>query len=368
MLFQVDIANLPEYKYDRFYSFVKMKIAVGFSGGVDSLVTSILLREKGYEIHAVTFVFSRAQLESCFQKHVKSAAKKLNIPHDFVDLRMNFERVLNYFKNGYLSGETPNPCVFCNEHVKWPGLFEFAGQIGAEKVATGHYAKIEQLQHRFVIRKGDDPEKDQSFFLWNLTPEMLEKVELPLGGVEKSNVKEIAQQFGYDDFAIQKESTGPCFVGQNYRDTLKDMMTPAENPGKGNFLDADGEMLGRHNGYPFYTISQRKGLGLEGHGKKFVRSINPCKNQVLLGNAGDLWSSNFYLRDWHLHFPELATKEKVEVKIRYRSQKAKGKIHFEGELIHIALLEPEWAIAPGQTAALYFDDRLIGGGYIDAIL
>ncbi len=343
------------------------KIAVGFSGGVDSLVTCLLLKNKGYDVFAVTLIFTNNQMEKSFQDHVKKAAEKICINHEFLDIRKAFTQVLSYFKMGYLSGETPNPCVYCNQHIKWPYLFKYAGNIGATKVATGHYAQIGRVDGDYFISKGVDKEKEQSFFLWNLLPEQLENVELPLGNMQKAEVKAIAKKYGFTSYAKQKESTGPCFTGKNYRETLKTMLKDSENPGKGNFLSEDGEVLGRHDGYFYYTVSQRKGLGLKMPGKQFVKTILPDKNQVILAHARRLWSWQFYLRNFIIHKPEALENCSVEIKIRYRSQKARGVLINKGERILVHLSEPEWAVAPGQTAAIYTDGILIGGGYIDDI-
>lgn len=345
----------------------KHKIVVGFSGGVDSLVTCLLLKKSGYEVYAVTLIFNNSHKTPAFQEHVKKAAALLNINHEFFDVRSSFRRVLDYFKQGYLSGKTPNPCVFCNQHVKWPKLFEYAARVGALKVATGHYAQKKALDENTFFTKGLDGEKDQSFFLWSLTPEQVEQIELPLGKMYKAEVKEVAKKNGFTVFSRQKESTGPCFTGKNYRHTLKGMLTDTELPGKGNFLSEDGEVLGRHDGYLFYTISQRKGLGLNLKGKHFVKKLIPESNQVVLTHAGRLWSREFYLKNWTIHYPAAVENCEVEIKIRYRSQKAKGVLKNAGDRLCVKLSEPEWAVTPGQTAAVYMDEYLVGGGYIDEV-
>jgi len=345
----------------------KHKIVVGFSGGVDSLVTCLLLKNSGYEVYAVTLIFNNSHKTPAFQEHVKKAAALLNINHDFFDVRSSFKSVLTYFKQGYLSGKTPNPCVFCNQHVKWPKLFEYAERVGALKVATGHYAQKKALNGNLFFTKGIDSEKDQSFFLWSLKPEQVEQIELPLGKMYKAEVKEIAQKNGFTTFSRQKESTGPCFTGKNYRHTLKAMLKETEMPGKGNFLSEEGEVLGRHDGYLFYTISQRKGLGLNFKEKKFVKKLIPESNHVVLAHAGRLWSRDFYLKNWTIHYLPAVANCEVEIKIRYRSQKAKGVLRKDEDRLRVELSEPEWAVTPGQTAAVYMDEYLVGGGYIDEV-
>lgn len=342
------------------------KIVIGFSGGVDSLVSAHLLFEAGYEVIGCTFVLNEQQNNSGFIEHAKNTASRLGIAHEVVDLREKFSRtVLNYFKDGYMKGETPNPCVFCNTNLKWPELFNFAHMHSASYVSMGHYAQKIEVNGKFYIRKGVDPEKEQSFFLWGLSSQQIEHIEFPLGKMEKNVVKQIASDIGFEDVVERKESTGACFTKKDYRIALRNLMSENENPGYGNFISEEGEVIGRHKGYPFYTVSQRKGLGLNLPGRVFINKILPKTNQILLSGPEKLWRDHFYLNNYHVVDEKLLFENEVEVKVRYRKQFVKGRVVIDGNLLEVRLLEKEWAIAPGQAVAFYFEEMLVGGGFVE---
>jgi tRNA-specific 2-thiouridylase len=341
------------------------KIVVGFSGGVDSLVSSYLLKEKGYEVIACTFVLNEEQNNEVFINHAKSTAERLGVEHQFIDLRDKFSgTVLRYFKNGYLDGETPNPCVFCNTNLKWPELFAFAESVGAEIVSMGHYVQKVEVDGKFYICKGVDPEKEQSFFLWGLSSQQIKRIEFPLGKMEKEDVKRIATEIGFNDVVQRKESTGACFTKKDYRIALKSLMTESEKPGFGNFISEEGEVLGRHEGYPFYTVSQRKGLGLNMPNRIFVQKINPKNNQILLTGPEKLWIDHFFLKNYHVVDESLLFGNAVEVKVRYRKQFVKGVVVMMEDMLEVKLFDKEWAIAPGQAVAFYYNEMLVGGGFV----
>lgn len=342
-----------------------LKIVVGFSGGVDSLVSSYLLKQEGYEVIACTFVLNEEQNNEAFINHAKNIANRLGVEHHVLDLRDKFsEVVLQYFKSGYLNGETPNPCVFCNTNLKWPELYAFAETVGVSKVSMGHYAQKVETGNDYYIKKGVDPEKEQSFFLWGLPSQQIERIEFPLGQMEKEDVKRIANQIGFDDVVKRKESTGACFTKKDYRIALKSLMTDSENPGFGNFISEEGEVLGRHEGFPFYTVSQRKGLGLNMPHRIFVQKINPENNQILLSGPEKLWNDHFFLKNYHVVDENLLFGNEVEVKVRYRKQFVKGCVVKSGDLLEVKLLKKEWAIAPGQAVAFYYNELLVGGGFV----
>ncbi|PLX16651.1 MAG: tRNA 2-thiouridine(34) synthase MnmA [Salinivirgaceae bacterium] len=344
---------------------INNKIVVCFSGGVDSLVSSYLLKEKGYDVIACTFVLNEEQNNKAFIEHAKNIASRLGIDHEVVDLRSKFSQtVLSYFKDGYLKGETPNPCVFCNTNLKWPELFAFANRLGAEKVSMGHYAQTIDLDGNYFVKKGVDPEKEQSFFLWGLSSQQIARIKFPLGNMEKSNVKQIASEIGFDDVVQRKESTGACFTKKDYRIALRKLMSEKENPGFGNFISEEGEVIGRHEGYPFYTVSQRKGLGLNLPERVFINKILPKTNQILLSGPEKLWRKEFYLKDYHIVNEQILLHNEVEVKVRYRKQFVKGRVTLKNDLLKVELVENEWAIAPGQAVAFYYNNLLMGGGYV----
>jgi len=302
-------------------NYTNKKIIVGFSGGVDSTVIAILLKKRDYQVHAVTFIFTDDLLNSDFQSYLSELIGLLGVEHTFIDLRDKFRnKVLNYFTQGYLKGVTPNPCVYCNNELKWPELFRIANENGVSKIAMGHYARIEKFQGRRAIAKSNDADKDQSFFLWKLSPKQLENVELPLGDYDKNEVKMLANHEGLAFVSARKESTGACFVKKDYRKTLQQNVPLGDLPGFGNFIDVSGNVVGRHSGFPFYTIGQRHGLGLKSSKRLFVKEIKPDTNQIVLSEANGLWCNEFFLVDSVIHFPEIAFSEIVEVKTRYRNQ------------------------------------------------
>ncbi|MDA3866370.1 MAG: tRNA 2-thiouridine(34) synthase MnmA [Salinivirgaceae bacterium] len=346
----------------------KTKVVVGISGGVDSLATALLLQKQGAEVVGVTFIFTETQNNPEFKQHVKSVVDKLGINHAFVDKRRHFqETVAAYFVRGYMKGQTPNPCAFCNIYVKWPELFAYAKEVGAQRVAMGHYAQISLLNGLPAVQKGTDTEKDQSFFLWGLSPKQLSQIDFPMGQMDKTDVKKLVARLGFNRVASQKESTGPCFTGKNYRTRLLQIVGEEHMPGFGNFISPDKEVLGRHKGFPFYTVGQRHGLGLNLTQKMFVKTIMPATNQIVLAEPGALWSTGFTLVDFHVHFPEIVFHEIVEAKLRYRCQQAFARVSVQGDQLRVNLIEPEWAVAPGQTAVLYFNNAVVGGGFIERV-
>lgn len=346
-------------------NYINKKIAVGFSGGVDSTVIALLLKKHGYHVHAFTFIFTDDYLKPDFQTYMAELVELLGVEHSFIDLRDRFRRtVLDYFTCGYLKGITPNPCVYCNNELKWPELFRVAHDNGIQQIAMGHYARIVKFEGKCAVAKSNDADKDQSFFLWKLSPKQLENIEFPLGNYDKSEVKLLAAHEGLAFVAARKESTGACFVKKDYRKTLQQIVSSNQLPGYGNFIDMSGNVVGRHNGFPFYTIGQRHGLGLKSSKRLFVKEIKSGTNQIVLSEANGLWCSEFFLIDCVIHFPRIAFSEIVEVKIRYRNQLTFARLYLQNDIIQVKTVQPVWAVTPGQTAAIYYGDILIGGGFI----
>ena len=350
-----------------------MKVLLGMSGGIDSSVAAIILQEKGYEVIGVTL---RLWSESDninnnnipnYITEAKELALKINIKHYTVDVRENFYKdVISYFKNEYLKGRTPNPCAKCNVVLKWKSLNEIASKYNCNYIATGHYVNKVELNNYHYISKGIDEDKEQSFFLWGLSQEILSKAVFPLGNLTKQEVKNIAKQHGFTKLESKKESTGICFIdGNKYQPFINRLLKDSNYlPGKGDFINLLGKTIGKHNGFPFYTVGQRRGLGLEPNKPYYVTHINSENNTIQLGHKDDLYTNVMFVENYNV-FNKSDFDSEVITRIRYRKQSALSTIEFINEtLLKVNFIEPEWSIAPGQTAAFYRDNLLLGGGFI----
>src|SRR6476661_7295601 len=281
----------------------KGKVLVAMSGGIDSTVTALMLNDQGYEVVGITMKTwdyatsgsSKKETGCCNLdsfNDARMAAVQHGFPHFILDIREEFgDFVIDNFVDEYLAGRTPNPCVMCNTHIKWRALLKRADALDCEFIATGHYAKLHQHNNgRYFIRKGVDETKDQSYVLWGLQQDLLSRTLLPLGGYRKSEIRQMAMDFGYPELAKKSESYEICFVPDNdYRGFLKRKVEGLEEKvNGGNFVDREGKVLGQHKGYPFYTIGQRKGLDIALGKPAFVTSIDPETNTVVLGDEEDL--------------------------------------------------------------------------------
>lgn len=335
-----------------------MKIAVLMSGGVDSTICALLLKEAGHQILGLTMVGWDRQAA----QKAADAARIMGIEHQVLDLRPIFrEKVIDYFCQSYERGETPNPCVQCNRWVKLGALLDGALQIGCEKVATGHYARVQEGGGgRFLLKRGLDLSKDQSYFLYMLTQEQLAHVLFPLGGLSKDEVKTIAGKHGLP-VAQDKESQEICFVQDDYRDFLKDRITAQS----GDIVDLQGRVLGTHRGIPFYTIGQRKGLGIAGGRPLYVTALQRESNRVVLGDNEELFSHSLLAADCNfITINALHEPLKVQAKIRYRAALARAVITPQGNLVRVDFEEAQRAITPGQSVVFYDGDYVVGGGRI----
>ena len=348
------------------------KVLLGMSGGIDSTVSAILLRQMGYDVVGLTLrVWSEDdRLENKqlpqYLTDAKNTAEKLQIPHHVADVREEFyDKVIQYFKNEYLTGRTPNPCAKCNVVLKWEVLQRFADHLNCEFMATGHYVQMEKVADFFYIKKGVDPDKEQSFFLWGLGQDILQRAIFPLGDLSKSKVREIALENGLELINKKKESTGICFLKGAYQPFLKQLIAADKKTvPQGNFLDENGAIIGKHQGYPYYTVGQRRGLGLVPKEPYYVKSICPDKNEIVLGNRESLVVKSMIVSHYHL-INKADFNEPVITRIRYRKQAAWSRIEILDEYkLKVHFEQTEWSIAPGQTAAFYSGDRLLGGGYI----
>ncbi len=345
------------------------------SGGVDSSVAAYLLKEKGYDVIGVTIkTWSNDECRDekskgcCSIRDIddaRSVARNLGIPYYVLDLSSDFkEKVIDYFTGEYLKGRTPNPCVECNNHIKFGLLKNKADELEADFIATGHYAKKGQdpATGRYFIAEGDDLSKDQSYVLSGLTQEQLAKTLLPVGEMAKSEVREIAGRLGLRVFD-KPDSQEICFVKTNYVDFLQKAV-PEKLPSKGRFVDAVGKTMGMHDGSHLFTIGQRKRIRITNLTPYFVTGIDVEKNEVCIGRESELLASEMTVHRpvWQLG-PRAG---KVKVKIRSRHSSAAGEIlSFDSGEVRVKFEVPQKAVTPGQAAAFYDEaGRVIGGGWI----
>ena len=353
------------------------KVVLGMSGGVDSSVAAKLLKEQGYEVLGVTLkvweeedqatVSKRWQERGCCKVGIaRHVAELLGISHQVIDTRERFQQgVIEDFIGGYLRGTTPNPCVRCNERVKFGGLFQLANELGADYVATGHYATIRHdEQGTAFLARGRDAKKDQSYFLYRMPARWLSKMIFPLGAMEKLQVWTEAETMGLPVEEL-KESQEICFVTQgDYRQFLKQHAPQASSPG--TFVDSKGNELGQHQGIAFYTPGQRKGLGIAGGNRLYVQRVLPEMNMVVLGPSEDLDSTKCLVSDLNIFSREkLKDDLQIDVKFRYGSPPVPATLQWsESASIIIRFNAPVRALSPGQSAVFYLGDRVLGGGII----
>lgn len=346
---------------------MKQRILLGMSGGTDSSVAAILLLEQGYEVIGITFRFWEEGENFHLQDAVR-LAEQLGIQHVTYDAREVFrQNVVQYFMDEYLAGRTPFPCVKCNNELKWKLILEEAHRLGCDKVAMGHYVNIVCEDNRYFVTEGKDPDKDQSFFLWGLTQAQLSRIIFPLGQFYKTEVRAMAAARGYKKVSEKKDSLGACFCSGDYRPFLKKQLAdPDKYIYSGNFVDETGKVLGQHEGFPLYTVGQRRGL-IHLNRKVFVREIRPDTNEVVLAPLESMYKTEFLIRDVNVVDQALfSTDFDVMCRIRYRKQNTLSRVVFlENRTARVELSEPLESIAPGQTAVFYRDGRILGGGFIE---
>lgn len=369
------------------------RVLLGMSGGTDSSVAAMRLLEAGYEVIGVTFRFYELNGSTEYLEDARNLAERLGIRHITYDAREIFARqIIEYFVQEYLAGRTPVPCTLCNNYLKWPLLAKIADEMGIFYIATGHYAQNIQLNETFYITYAADSDKDQTFFLWGLKQDILNRMLLPMGDITKAEARAWAAEHGFRKVATKKDSIGVCFCPMDYRTFLKDWLvrngqmsvsnseasinnsqtsgsdkqTWSDRIRRGRFVDEKGNFIAWHEGYPFYTIGQRRGLGIHLNRPVFVKEIDPEKNEVMLASLSSLEKTEMWLKDWNLVNQERTLdRSNIIVKIRYRKQENHGTITVTSDhLLHVQLHEPLTAIAPGQAAAFYGDGLLLGGGII----
>jgi tRNA-uridine 2-sulfurtransferase len=360
----------------------KGRVLVAMSGGIDSSVAAIMLHNQGYEVVGITMKtwdyagagVGKKETGCCSLDSIndaRSIAVRYGFPHYILDIRGEFgEHVIDNFVGEYLAGRTPNPCVMCNTHIKWEALLKRADMLNCEFIATGHYAKVREENNRFVISRGLDLTKDQSYVLWGVSQECLSRTMFPISGFEKSVIKQMARDMDLHELANKSESYEICFVPDNdYRSFLRNRVDGLdERLDGGLFVDQQGNILGKHKGYPFYTIGQRKGLDIAVGSALYVTEIIPDLNTVVLGNAEDLHRTTMMVRDINLvKYASLTEPLEALTKIRYKDPGTLSTITQQGTDMQVNFHSVVSAIAPGQSAVFYEGDDVIGGGFIDTV-
>jgi len=350
------------------------------SGGIDSTVTALMLHNEGYQVIGITMktwdyssTNTTGKETGCCNidsfNDARMAAVNNGFPHYILDIREEFgNHVINNFVEEYMAGRTPNPCVMCNTHIKWRALLKRANALDCEFIATGHYAQIHQhTNNRFYLSKGLDETKDQSYVLWGLDQELMSRTIMPLGKYRKSEIRQMAFDLGYPELSKKAESYEICFVPDNdYRGFLKRNVPNLEiTVANGWFTDINGKRLGKHKGYPFYTIGQRKGLEIALGKPAYVAAINPETNTVVLGDETYLEKSTMLVKGINFQKYEVIT-DGIEsiTKIRYKDKGALSILSMEDDNVKVQFYEPVKSIAPGQSAVFYEGDDVIGGGII----
>ncbi len=354
-----------------------MKALIAMSGGVDSSITALLLKNQGYDCIGVTMKLHFEGLSSDITNNkcgsesdvedAMAVCNKLNIPHEVRDFSSSFKCcVMDRFVDTYRKGGTPNPCIDCNKHLKFKALSEYASQIGAEILATGHYARTRynEATGRWELLKASDGNKDQSYVLYNLTQEQLKMIRFPLGELTKPEVRELADRYGFIN-AGKKDSQDICFVpDKDYAGFVDNYDGIKSEPG--NFVATDGRILGTHKGIIHYTIGQRKGLGIAAGSPLFVTAIDPERNEVILSHGNGLFKKKIWINDINLiSYDEIDKPLKAAVKIRYKhTEQPANIIQTAPDTIEIVFDEPQRAPTIGQAAVIYDGDTVIGGGTI----
>jgi tRNA-uridine 2-sulfurtransferase len=354
---------------------MKKKVVVGMSGGVDSSVAAYLLKKEGYEVIGITMKVWQDEEETCDTggccglsavDDARTVSEQLDIPYYVLNFKDDFkEKVIDYFIDEYEKGRTPNPCIACNRFVKWESLLEKSMQLGADFIATGHYAKVVKDEHtnRYCIKMSETIKKDQSYALYNLTQYQLARTLMPLGNYNKNEIREIANNIGLP-VANKPDSQEICFIpDNNYGDFVKNR-TQKVIP-IGDFIDINGNVLGKHKGIIYYTIGQRKGLGISLGKPMFVKEINIKNNTICLVDNDDLFSDILYADDVNFMANSNFNVElRAYAKIRYSHEPSPCTVSVENNKMKVVFDEKQRAITPGQAVVIYSEGKVLGGGVI----
>jgi tRNA-uridine 2-sulfurtransferase len=355
-----------------------MRVICAMSGGVDSSVAALLLKQKGYEVIGVSMKLSETPADPnakstgcCSVKDfndARSVCDSLGIPFYAMNFKEAFrEKVMNTFVSEYLNGRTPNPCVLCNQDIKFDAFLKKARELGAESVATGHYARIryEEGTKRFSLLKGVDSKKDQSYFLFSLGQKELPRILFPVGGMTKVEVRALAREHHLKT-QDKAESQEICFVPEGEPGRFIEKFAPERVPSGGEFVDEDGRVLGRHEGVHHYTIGQRRGTQVSMGRRFYVKRIDAATGRITLGEDSELYQESLFASRLSWSSGPPAEGEKIQAKIRYRHDPAPCRIrHLESGGVEVRFEEPQRAISPGQAVVFYSGERVLGGGWIE---
>ena len=351
------------------------RVVVAMSGGVDSSVAAALLKEQGYEVIGLTMCFNLAEKNgnkpSCCGltgiEDARRVCQKLGIRHYVLNLNKDFyQEVIQNFYQEYLSGRTPNPCVRCNQFIKFGILLKKAINLGAQFLATGHYARIVKSPQGYLLKKAKDLKKDQSYFLYPLTRAQLKHLIFPLGNFTKPKIRQLARNFGLK-VADKQDSQEICFLPDGkYGDFVKASAKGAVKPG--NFVDKNGNVLGLHRGIAYYTIGQRHGIGIAAGYPLYVTQINIKNNQVILGRRQEVYKKEFIINEGHFLGKPPKKKIEIKVQIRYNHEEARATVYPAKIKQKIIFKQPQFAVTPGQSAVFYDKDTVLGGGIIQKVI
>jgi len=355
---------------------MKHKVAVAMSGGVDSSVTALLLKQNGYEVVGITFKIWKCKSEEmsyktktcCSEKDVadaKNVCSKIGIPHYTFDFYNEFEKyVINPFCESYMKGLTPNPCILCNKHIKFDLLYKKIKTLGFDYLATGHYARIEKKGVNYYLKKGKDPRNEQSYWLYILDQNILCRLLMPLGNYTKTEVRDIAKNSGLP-VADKPKSQEICFISEkNYRNFIQKNFNRNELE-KGPIVDTKNNVLGYHSGIFNYTIGQREGLGISLGKRIYVAKILPEKNTIVVDEEKNIYSKEIFIRDTNWINKDLKFPLRAKVRIRYKHEESLATIYkINKNFYKIIFDKPQWAPTPGQSAVIYKGDIVLGGGII----